>query len=55
MVRVEHHREGFGLPFGMVEVDISVETRGPEHSARLRQVLAPFHPVMGDEPLSPEG
>lgn len=55
VVRVEHHREGFGLPFGMVEVDISVETRGPEHTARLRQVLAPFHPVMGDEPLSPQG
>ncbi len=40
VVDVEHHREGFGLPFGTVEIDIAVETRGSTHATRLRQALA---------------
>ncbi len=44
VVQVEHHREGFGLPFGTVEITISIETRGPEHTARIRRALEPYAP-----------
>lgn len=44
VVHVEHHREGFNLPFGKVEIMISVETRGAEHTARIRQALRPYEP-----------
>jgi threonine dehydratase len=40
VVQVEHHREGFGLPFGKVEIEISVETRDSDHAALLRDRLA---------------
>ncbi|MPZ53692.1 MAG: threonine ammonia-lyase [Acidimicrobiia bacterium] len=40
VVSVEHHREGFGLPFGTVEIDIAVETRGAKHAVKLRSALA---------------
>jgi threonine dehydratase len=36
---VEHHREGFGLPFGWVEIEISVETRDADHAARIDAAL----------------
>jgi threonine dehydratase len=39
---VEHHREGFGLPFGWVEIEISVETRDPDHAARIEAALEPY-------------
>jgi threonine dehydratase len=39
VVQVEHHREGFGLPFGMVEIEVSVETRDAEHAADLAESL----------------
>lgn len=39
VVDVEHHREGFGLPFGTVEISIAMETRGPEHTERIRHAL----------------
>lgn len=44
VVEVEHHREGFGLPFGKVEVMIAVETRGREHTDRIRQALRVYEP-----------
>lgn len=34
-----HHREGHGLEFGMVEIGISVETRGIAHREALLQAL----------------
>ena len=39
---VEHHREGFGLPFGRVEIAISVETRDSDHAARIAAALEPY-------------
>jgi threonine dehydratase len=39
---VEHHREGFGLPFGWVEIEISVETRDADHAARIDGALEPY-------------
>ena len=39
---VEHHREGFGLPFGRVEIEISVETKDADHAARISEVLEPY-------------
>jgi len=42
VVQVEHHREGFGLPFGKVEIEISVETRDADHAAHLAGALAPY-------------
>ncbi|MFV1963506.1 MAG: pyridoxal-phosphate dependent enzyme, partial [Acidimicrobiia bacterium] len=42
VVQVDHHREGFGLPFGQVEIEISVETRDAEHAASLRQALSRY-------------
>ncbi|MGH8871657.1 MAG: threonine ammonia-lyase [Acidimicrobiia bacterium] len=42
VLQVEHHREGFGLPFGRVEIEISVETKDADHAARISEVLEPF-------------
>ena len=44
VLEVEHHREGFGLPWGLVEVNVSVETLGHEHRQRLLTALAPYLP-----------
>lgn len=44
VVAVEHHREGFELPFGVVEIDISVETRDSDHADEIRRALAPYRP-----------
>lgn len=41
VLQVEHHREGFGLPFGTVEIEISAETRDADQAARIREALAP--------------
>ena len=41
VVQVDHHREGFGLPFGKVEIEISVETTDADHAARIAEALAP--------------
>ena len=40
VVEVEHHREGFGLPFGKVEIEISVETRDSDHAAMIQERLS---------------
>lgn len=42
VVQVDHHREGWGVPFGKVEIEISVETRDPDHAARLAEELADY-------------
>ena len=47
VVSVEHHREGFELPFGVVEIDLSVETRDHSHAAEIGQILAPYRPGSG--------
>jgi len=39
LVHVEHHREGFRLPFGTVEIELSVETRDADHAARIAAAL----------------
>lgn len=39
LVHVEHHREGFRLPFGTVEIELSVETRDADHAARIANAL----------------
>ena len=39
VVSVEHHREGFGLRFGMVEIEIAVETRDADHAALISALL----------------
>lgn len=39
VVQIDHHREGWGVPFGKVEIEISVETRDADHAQRLRQEL----------------
>lgn len=45
IVAVDHHREGFGLPFGAVEIAIAIESRGPEATERIREALAPYAPA----------
>jgi threonine dehydratase len=42
VLQVQHHREGFGLPFGMVEIEVSVETRDSDHAARIGEALGDF-------------
>lgn len=42
IVQVDHHREGFALPFGKVEIEISVETRDAAHAEALRKALGPL-------------
>ncbi len=44
VVHVEHHRQGLELPFGVVEIDISVETRDADHADEIRRALAPYQP-----------
>ena len=42
VLQVAHHREGFGLPFGRVEIEISVETKDSDHAARIAELLEPY-------------
>jgi threonine dehydratase len=42
VVQVDHHREGFALPFGKVEIEISVETRDADHAFRLMKALESY-------------
>jgi len=42
VLQVAHHREGFGLPFGRVEIEISVETKDADHAARIADALEPY-------------
>ncbi|WP_127793966.1 threonine ammonia-lyase [Agromyces sp. LHK192] len=51
VVEVMHTRHGRGLQISEVEIDISVETRGPEHRAEVVEVLrrAGYEPVVLDD------
>jgi hypothetical protein len=40
VVQIDHHREGFGLPFGKVEIEIAVETSDADHAAAIGEALA---------------
>lgn len=42
VVQVDHHREGLAMPFGKVEIEISVETRDSDHADSIARVLAPY-------------
>ncbi len=42
VVQVDHHREGFAMPYGKVEISISVETREASHAERIRKDLEPY-------------
>lgn len=42
VLQVQHRREGIGLPFGAVEIEISVETRDADHAARIAHALEPY-------------
>jgi threonine dehydratase len=42
VLQVAHHREGFGVPFGMVEIEIAVETKDSAHATRIRAALEPY-------------
>ncbi|CAN5798923.1 threonine ammonia-lyase [soil metagenome] len=44
VVHVEHHRQGVDLPFGVVEIDVSVETRNADHAEEIRTALGPYRP-----------
>lgn len=39
VIAADHHREGRGLPFGMVEVRLSVETKSDEHRSAVFATL----------------
>ena len=42
VVQVDHHREGWNVPFGKVEIEISIETRDAAHAASLREALTEY-------------
>ena len=42
VVQIDHHREGLGLPFGKVEIEISVETRDADHAAAIAQSIGSY-------------
>lgn len=42
VVQVDHHREGLDMPFGQVEIEISVETRDSGHAESIAKALAPY-------------
>jgi threonine dehydratase len=51
VVEVLHTRHGHGLQLSQVELDVSVETRGPDHRREVIEVLraAGYDPVLEDE------
>jgi threonine dehydratase len=49
VLSVEHHREGTGLAFGTVEIQLTLETRGHEHIARILDALSDYE-VSGNHP-----
>ena len=42
VVQIDHHREGFGLQFGRVVIEISVETKDAEHARMIGVALDEF-------------
>ena len=54
MLSVEHHREGAGLPFGVVEIRMSVATRSHEHFADLiAELRRDYEVILDSTPGSP--
>ncbi|HZW42428.1 MAG TPA: ACT domain-containing protein, partial [Agromyces sp.] len=51
VIEVLHTRHGSGLQISEVELQLSVETRGPEHRAEVVAILrrAGYEPVVHDE------
>lgn len=55
VLSVEHHREGAGLDFGLVEIRMSIATRGHEHFDEIVSELRRYYEVILDSsPGSPE-
>ena len=42
VVQIDHHREGFGLPFGKVEIEIAVETSDADHANSIAEALSSY-------------
>jgi threonine dehydratase len=42
VLTVDHHREGKGLEFGTVKVNLSIETRGTTHFDRIKEALSDY-------------
>lgn len=42
VMSVEHHREGTGLEFGTVEIQVALETRGPDHIQDILGALSDY-------------
>ncbi|HEX6946677.1 MAG TPA: threonine ammonia-lyase [Acidimicrobiia bacterium] len=42
VVQVDHHREGLAMPFGKVEIEISVETRDSDHANSIARALSNY-------------
>jgi len=40
VVQIDHHREGVGLPFGKVEIEIAVETSDLDHANAIADAIA---------------
>jgi threonine dehydratase len=49
VLTVEHHREGAGLAFGTVEIQLSLETRGAEHIDEILSALGDYE-ISGSQP-----
>jgi len=53
VLSVEHHREGAGLPYGVVGIQISIATRSHEHQEQLRETLEAQGIALVPNPGSP--
>ncbi|MGI9666601.1 MAG: threonine ammonia-lyase [Acidimicrobiia bacterium] len=42
VLSVNHHREAAGLEFGTVEIQVSLETKGPDHVAEILEALSDY-------------
>lgn len=45
VMKIDHHREEYGLPLGMVEVVLTVETRGPQSRENISEMLAEMQSI----------
>lgn len=45
VLTVEHHREGTGLEFGTVKINLSIETRGTTHFQQIKEALSDYEIV----------
>ncbi len=42
VVQIDHHREGFGLQFGRVEIEIAVESKETDHARSIEEALGAY-------------